>query len=178
MDKGYLRQQGQGREGRGSSVTSGLSSKTARLAPGPGLGHCNCRAMRVQCPFGRAQWRKGLHPATSCYVVDILQAREYKGREGATGNNQKFITAGARGASAPPTWGSPANNQSRRFPCRPLPTKFHMFHPVTSNEKLFHVISEPLSAVPASNVAAMPCLQPISVLRPPLPRSHLSLFSS
>jgi hypothetical protein len=128
MDKGYLRQQGQGREGRGSSVTSGLSSKTARLAPGPGLGHCNCRAMRVQCPFGRAQWRKGLHPATSCYVVDILQAREYKGRKGATGNNQKFITAGARGASAPPTCGGlPPTTNLGAFPAVPCRPNFTCF---------------------------------------------------
>jgi hypothetical protein len=71
-------------------------------------------------------------------------------------------------------WGSPANNQSRRFPCRALPTKFHMFHPVTSLSNVFHVISEPLSA---SNVAPMPCLQSISVLRSSLPR-HVSRASA
>lgn len=91
--------------------------------------------MCVECSFGRTQWRKGLHLAASSSVVGNQQARAIKTREGATGNNQKFIVSAGSSVEA-----SRQTANLGASPCRAMPTQFHMFHPVTSISKSIHVI--------------------------------------
>lgn len=108
----YLGQQRQSSKSRSSSVTSRLSSKTARLAPGPGLGHCNGAAMGVGRPFGWAQWRKRLQLAVGHWEVIGLTIACNKGKERQeTKNDHRRLTATVS-AGCPHT-SDPAVNKSR-----------------------------------------------------------------
>jgi hypothetical protein len=80
-------------------------------------------------------------PRMSRYQAGRVNSRK-NGKE-RPGNKPKiqFITAGARGASARrlECGGRPPTTNLGASPCRPLPTQFHMFHPVTSVKESYFI---------------------------------------